>query len=54
MEPHIEQDEARAALVDRGERRGAVSRRAAAIAFVAEYAGNEVADIAFVVNNEDI
>ena len=54
MEPHIQQHEARAALVHCGERGGAVSRRAAAIAFVAEHAGNEFADVAFVVNNEDV
>jgi hypothetical protein len=54
VEPYIKQHEAGASVIDSSEGSGAVGSGATAITFVAEDAGNEFADVTFVINDEDI
>ena len=53
VQPNVEQHEAGSPLVDRGQRAGAVGSGPAFISLINEHAGDEVADIAFVVDYED-
>ena len=50
MQPHVEQHQRGPLLVDRRQRRLAVSGRAAIIALVAEHAGDKVANVSFIIN----
>ena len=54
VQPDIEQNEAGAPFVNGGERGHAVTGDAAGIAFVAQHARDEFADVAFIVDDQDI
>ena len=53
LQPHVEQDHRRAPLLDRFERRIAVGRGADRIAFVLEHAADELADVGFIVDDQN-
>ena len=54
LQPDVEEDERRPPLGDLGERRIGIGGRAGAVALVREDAGDELPDVGFVVDDEDI
>ena len=54
LKPDVEDDERRAALSHRVDRLGAVVRATSGMALILEDAGNQRADVAFVVDDEDV
>ena len=54
VEPHVEQHQAGPALVDHFQRLHAAAGGAAFVAFVAQHAGDQFADVAFVVDDENV
>jgi hypothetical protein len=53
VQPYVKQHQARPLAVDFGQRAGAVAAGPAFIALVAQHAGDELADVAFVVDHQD-
>ncbi len=54
LQPDVEEDQRRPAVRDFGERRIGVARRARPVALVGQDAGDEVADVGFVVNDQNV
>ena len=54
LQPDIENDEMRAALLDRAQRLVAVAGEPRTVTFVLEYAGHEIADVGLVIDDEDV
>ena len=54
LQPDVEDDELRPALLDDAKRLVAVARQARAVAFVLEDAGHELADVGLVVDDQDV
>ena len=54
LQPDVEEDEVRATRLDGGERLVGASGRAGPVAFVVENAGDEVADVGLIVDDQNI
>ena len=54
VEPDVQQHKARPAFVDLRERAGTVAGGPALVTFVAQHAGHKIANVAFVVDDQDV